>query len=48
MVLEDHPQRAGHQTVGVHNVEAALNVLARSGIDLVISDLLQGESCFAP
>lgn len=38
MVMEDHLQRAGHQTVGVHNVEAALNVLARGGIDLVISD----------
>lgn len=38
MILEDHLQRAGHKTVGVHNVEAALNVLARGGIDLVISD----------
>ncbi len=38
MILEDHLQRAGHQTVGVHNVEAALSVLARGGIDLVISD----------
>ena len=38
MILEDHLQRAGHQTVGVHNVEAALSVLTRGGIDLVISD----------
>ena len=38
MILEDHLQRAGHQTVGVHNVEAALSVLDRGGIDLVISD----------
>lgn len=38
LILEDTLQRAGHQTVGVHNVQAALNVLARGGIDLVISD----------
>ena len=27
MILEDHLQRAGHRTVGVHNVEAALSVV---------------------
>lgn len=38
LILEDTLQAAGHQTVGVHNVPAALNVLARGGIDLIISD----------
>lgn len=28
----------GHSVVGVHNVEAALNVLSRGGIDLIIAD----------
>ena len=37
-LLEDALQRAGHLTVGVYNVDAALNVLSRGGIDLVISD----------
>lgn len=37
-ILEDSLQRAGHETVGVHNVKAAMNVLTRGGIDLVISD----------
>ena len=37
-ILEDSLQRAGHETVGVHNVKAAMNVLFRGGIDLVISD----------
>jgi DNA-binding NtrC family response regulator len=37
-ILEDSLQRAGHRTVGVHNVKAAMNVLVRGGIDLVISD----------
>ena len=38
LILEDTLQRAGHQTVGVHNVQAAMKVLARGDIDLVISD----------
>jgi DNA-binding NtrC family response regulator len=38
LVLKDTLERAGHRPVGVHNVEAALAVLARGGIDLVISD----------
>ncbi|NJD20564.1 MAG: sigma-54-dependent Fis family transcriptional regulator [Gemmatimonadetes bacterium] len=38
LVLEDALQRAGHRTVGVHNVPAAMKVLARGGVDLVISD----------
>lgn len=37
-VLEDALQKAGHQTVGVQNVEAAFRVLARGGIDLIVSD----------
>ena len=37
-VVEATLQRAGHQTVGVRNVAAALNVLARGGVDLVVSD----------
>ncbi|HEY8484234.1 MAG TPA: sigma-54 dependent transcriptional regulator [Longimicrobiales bacterium] len=31
-------QAAGHEVIGVHNVAAAFNVLARGGIDLIISD----------
>ncbi len=38
LILEDTLQRAGHRTVGVHNVQAALNVLSRGGVDLIISD----------
>ncbi len=38
LILEDALQRANHKTVGVHNVQAALNVLSRGGVDLVISD----------
>ena len=38
MVLEDHLQRAGHKTVGVHNLDAAMSVLTRGGVDLIISD----------
>ena len=38
LILEDALQQAGHKTVGVHNVQAALNVLSRGGTDLVISD----------
>ncbi len=38
LILEDALQRAGHKTIGVHNVQAAMNVLARGGIDLILSD----------
>ena len=38
LILEDTLQRAGHRTIGVHNVQAAMNVLARGGVDLIISD----------
>ena len=38
MVVEDALQDAGHQTIGVHNVEAATKVLARGGIELIVSD----------
>lgn len=38
LILEDALQRSGHRTVGVHNVQAALNVLARGGVDLIVSD----------
>ncbi len=37
-VLKSLLQRAGHQAIGVHNVEAAFNVLGRGGVDLIISD----------
>ncbi len=35
---------AGHRTTGVHNVQAAMNVLTRGGIDLIISDYLMPET----
>jgi DNA-binding NtrC family response regulator len=38
LILEDTLQRAGHRTIGVHNVQAAMNVLARGAVDLIISD----------
>jgi len=38
MLMEDALQRAGYDTVGVRNAEAALNVLGRGGIDLIVSD----------
>ncbi len=38
LILEDALQRAGYETKGVHNVDAAMTVLGRGGIDLVISD----------
>ena len=42
-VLKGILQRAGHQVVGVHNVDAALNVLARGGVDLIVSDYRMPE-----
>ena len=44
MMLEDTLQQAGHTTVGVHNVPAALKVLNRGGIDLVVSDYRMPEA----
>ena len=43
LILEDALQRAGHRTIGVHNVQAALNVLARGGVDLIVSDYRMPE-----
>jgi len=37
-VIEDALKQADHQTVGVRNVEAALNVLGRGGIDIIVCD----------
>jgi DNA-binding NtrC family response regulator len=38
LILEDTLERAGHATVGAHNVPQALQALARGNIDLIISD----------
>ena len=38
LVLKDTLERAGHRVVAVHNVDAALAVLGRGGLDLIISD----------
>ena len=38
MILEDALVRAGHETVGARSVAEAMDVLARGGIDLIISD----------
>ncbi len=38
MLLEDTLERAGHQPVGARSVSEAVQVLARGGIDLIISD----------
>jgi DNA-binding NtrC family response regulator len=37
-VIEEALKEVEHQTVGVRNVEAALNVLSRGGIDLIVCD----------
>jgi DNA-binding NtrC family response regulator len=37
-VIEEALKRADHQTTGVRNVEAALTVLGRGGIDLIVCD----------
>jgi DNA-binding NtrC family response regulator len=37
-VIEEALKKVDHQTVGVRNVEAALNVLGRGGIDLIVCD----------
>ncbi|MEO6525048.1 MAG: sigma-54 dependent transcriptional regulator [Gemmatimonadaceae bacterium] len=38
LILEDTLERAGHATVGAHNVPQALQALAKGGIDLIVSD----------
>lgn len=38
LILEDTLERAGHQSTGARNVPEAMEVLARGGIDLIISD----------
>jgi DNA-binding NtrC family response regulator len=38
LILEDTLERAGHQAVGARNVPEALQVIARGGVDLIISD----------
>ncbi|MCE2941090.1 MAG: sigma-54-dependent transcriptional regulator [Gemmatimonadota bacterium] len=38
LILEDTLERAGHATVGARSVPEALQVLARGGVDLIISD----------
>ena len=37
-VLKETLRQAGHEPVGVRNVEAALAVLGRGGVDLILSD----------
>lgn len=44
LVLRGILQRAGHQVTGVHNVAAAFNVLARGGVDLIVSDYRMPET----
>ena len=38
MILEDALVRAGHESVGARSVADAMDVLARGGVDLIISD----------
>ena len=38
LLMEDMLQRLEYETIGVHTVDAALNVLGRGGVDLIISD----------
>ena len=38
LILEDSLERSGHTPVGARNVPEALRVLARGGVDLIISD----------
>ncbi len=38
LILEDTLERAGHQSVGARSVPEAMEVLARGGVDLIISD----------
>src|SRR6195952_6076338 len=38
MIVEHTLRDAGHETVAAHNVPEALQVLARGGVELIISD----------
>jgi DNA-binding NtrC family response regulator len=38
LMLADTLERAGHRALGAHNVPEALQVLAKGGVDLIISD----------
>jgi DNA-binding NtrC family response regulator len=38
LILEEALETAGHRTVAVRNVEAAMNVLRRGSVDLIVSD----------
>ena len=38
LILEDTLERAGHMALGARNVPEALQILARGGVDLIISD----------
>ena len=38
LILQDTLERAGHHAIGAQNVPEALQVLARGGVDLIISD----------
>jgi DNA-binding NtrC family response regulator len=38
LILQDTLERAGHQTISAHNVPQALQALAHSAVDLIISD----------
>ena len=38
MLLDDTLERAGHKPVGARSVSEAIQVLARGGVDLIISD----------
>ena len=38
LLMEEALQRLGYNTIGVQSVKAALTVLDRGGVDLIISD----------
>jgi DNA-binding NtrC family response regulator len=43
-ILKETLRRAGHEPVGVRNVDAAMAVLGRGGVDLVLSDYRMPET----
>jgi DNA-binding NtrC family response regulator len=43
-ILKDTLRQAGHEPVGVRNVDAAMAVLGRGGVDLVLSDYRMPET----
>ena len=43
-ILKDTLRKAGHEPVGVRNVDAAMAVLGRGGVDLVLSDYRMPET----